>query len=139
MKRFNVILAVTLLIATGLTEAHSIIRVLNPATESIQVNWFWKAGFDYAISILWMIKMMADEFLLIVTYFMMAYIALRFSLKTFLIISCFFFYWVVDNFLFYYNYKQTYWVFWTLLILLVFVVTLLLIPFKERGKFISLR
>lgn len=115
MKRTMTICAWLLIVGHLLTEVHSIMYLVDPKTSEKEVDWFWSPTFRMNLSLLWYVKMAADNVLLIATFYVMSVIASFFSRTLFLISCVFFAYHVLDAFMFFWNFKRTEWVYWVLL------------------------
>lgn len=130
-------MSVSLIIGHVLTEAHSLVSLLFPESANMEVNWFWQK-IDFKINILWWIKLITDDLLWCIVFFVMALIAKQYSLRLYFIVSVYFFYHVIDLFLFMYNYKQTTLVYWGLLGATIISTIALIWPIKATGKYKSL-
>lgn len=130
-------MSVSLIIGHVLTEAHSLVSLLFPESANMEVNWFWQK-IDFKINILWWIKLITDDLLWCIVFFVMALIAKQYSLRLYFIVSVYFFYHVIDLFLFMYNYKQTTLVYWGLLAATIISTIALIWPIKATGKYKSL-
>jgi hypothetical protein len=90
------------------------------------------------LAIQWYLKMSLDDLMVISTYFFFAWVANKYSRKLFFIISIWFFYHLLDLYMFWWNYKSTYWAYWSLLLIAVIQTIILLIPIKEKGRVVSM-
>lgn len=130
-------MGIALIVSHLLTEAHSILLWAWPKASTFDVHWFW-SNIDFKINILWWVKLTVDHIMQIVLYFIMAKIANQYSKKLFLIICVYFFYHFIDLLLYFYNYSQTVWVYWSLLACTIGATIILIRPIKEGGVYKSM-
>lgn len=135
MKKFTIIIGVLLILFHALTELHSILFAANPTLANKEVDPFLKKDFSQPILFLWYIKFLADDILWCISYFCMALIAHKYSQKVFLIVCVYFVYHIIDQFLFMYNYKRTYAVYWVMLAASIISIMILLWPMKKKGLY----
>lgn len=136
MKRVVITMVGLLIGAHLLTEAASISAKLWPSVMAEKVNLFYVDGF--AMERWWYVKMTCDDLLLVVTYFVLARVAYRYSIKLFMIACVFSLYHLIDGYMFWYNYKQSHWLYWALMASVILSILLLIIPFKVSGKYKSM-
>lgn len=132
MKRFTLIIAILLIIGHALTELHSYLLAAYPQLATKEVDPFLKKDFKQPILFLWYIKFMTEGALWMITYFCMALVSYRYSLKLFLIVTVYFFYHAIDQFLFAYDYKRSYMTYWALLSISISVIIILVWPIKKK-------
>jgi hypothetical protein len=138
LNKTEKILTVVLIISHLLTELHSFLRVwLLPNIDNIKLSTFLEPGFVYPLALSWWIKQPADTLLNISAFicFAVSTISRRAPSYSFFIIICIFLvYHVWDMFAFFYNYKQTYGVFWMLLISCSVSAYLIAFPVKDKVR-----
>lgn len=76
---------------------------------------------------------MTEGLLWCITYFCMAAIAYKYSMKVFIIICIYFFYHVFDQILFAYDYKRGYMTYWALLSISLSVLVVIFWPMKKKA------
>lgn len=138
MRQKVVISGLLLVAAFALTEVHSIVYAVAPHLGELEVSPFIQPGFEMKVNLMWMIKMVADDFLKIVLMFVMAKTAKEYSYTLFLVSVIFFVYCFIDLFLLFWNYKQTYAVYWFLLLSSVGALFFTLMPEKKTGTYKSM-
>lgn len=131
-------IAILLIVGHVLTETHSVVRVVYPESLNVNVNWFWEKKFNFPISVLWWLKMVSEDVLWCITFFVMAKVSKNISRKFFLIACVYFVYHAIDLFMFLYDYKQTYLVYWLSLAATSAAVIFLIWPIKEKAKIIEM-
>lgn len=136
MRRIVITLVVLLITGHLLTEAASIASMISPALMEQKVNLFYTGGFE--MERWWYVKMTCDDLLLVITYFCLARIAYQYSIKLFMIACVFTLYHTIDGYMFWYNYKQSHWLYWALLASVILSILLLILPFKVSGKYKSM-
>jgi len=132
MGREVKILAALLIVGHLFTELHSVVLFIDPNIKQVSVDLFLCNNFKFDLSLLWYIKMVGDDLLWCSTYYVMAKIAYKYSFTLFLVAGIYFIYHLIDSFLFLYNYKQTYWVYWSLLIVSVISILFIAFPIKKN-------
>lgn len=138
MKKLIIWMAIALIVGHILTEAHSLLRLIWPESTNLDVRWFW-SNVDFKINILWWLKIAFDGLFQCVIFFVMAQIARLYSRKLFLIACIYFSYHFFDLVLFFYDYCQTVWLYWSLLFLTTALsIVVALMPIKDGAKFKSL-
>lgn len=136
MKRWIILLVTILVGAHLLTESASIMAKIWPEVLWRKANLFFTGG--YEMEYWWYIKYATDDLLLVATYFVLAKVAYRYSVKLFLVATVFFAYHCIDSWMFWYNFKQSHWLYWALMATLVIALILLVIPIKEKSKYKSI-
>lgn len=138
MKKFTLIIGIGLIVIHLLSEAHSVLYLLRPDIANQNANgWFVRAQTFY-IAVEWWLKMYTDQLLLCMTYFMMAAIAYRYSVRLFLIIFLYALYHTLDTYLLLFNWKQGFAKYYVLLAFTIAATILLLIPEKKKSIFRSM-
>jgi hypothetical protein len=138
MRKQIIIIGIGLILFHSLTELHSLITVLNKQVSGLSVDLFLSPAYKMLLQFCWYLKMNFDSLLVIATYYFFAWVASKYSRRLFYIASVWFLYHVLDLYMFWWNYKSTYWVYWCLLIAGTIQTVLLLIPIKERAKIVSM-
>lgn len=138
MKIKILIIGIGLIFFHLLTELHSLLNYKYPSVAQTQVDIFLSKTYKMLLAIQWYLKMSLDDLMVISTYFFFAWVANKYSRKLFFIISIWFFYHLLDLYMFWWNYKSTYWAYWSLLLIAVIQTIILLIPIKEKGRVVSM-
>lgn len=137
MKGFINWICWLLVIGHLLTEAYIIVWKVDGRTSDMMIQPFWAS--ERKISLLWYIKDLSDLLLWSITYFVMARIAYRFSHVLFMVVSIFFFYHIVDAFMYLYNYKNTRWFYIVMLVIDVCAAPVIAFKlFKNKSKYKSI-
>lgn len=139
MKRNIIIIGLLLIIAHGLTEAHSILAALY-SIKDVAYDVFVSAKFKMLLPLQWIIKMNGDDLLLVIIFFTCAFIAKKYSKRLSLIILIWGVYHIVDMLLFWYNYKSNPITYWNMIIFCTAETVMLFLPLREEatGKYRSL-
>lgn len=145
MKKRYYTIIVLLIVGHLLSELHSFIYWLDPKTQYYHVdNWFLKSEFKVdKLNILWYFKMVEDTLLLGALLFAGACQAFSRNYKTYLewqrysfrlyVIWCIYFaYHLFDFVMFFYDYKTSYWVYITALI--ISTISAALVGFYKKNK-----
>lgn len=137
MRRLIIWYGAVLIIAHLLTEAHSVLYYFYPNVATMRLDLFFTSepmqiygDGEPGLEFQWYLKMLSENFLLCVTYFVLANIAYRYSLLLFFIACIFFFYHLIDTFLFMYNYKKSASIYWVMLVAMSASVFMLFIKLK---------
>lgn len=137
MRRFVIWICVLLIVAHALTELATILTEIWPKQMNEHVDYFM--NYDMKIYRYWYFKMAADDFLFISFSFVGAAISYKYSFRLFLIMCCFFVYHVIDAVMFWYNYRTSYIIYWSLLSAVIISVLLLALPVERwKSKYKSL-
>lgn len=136
MKKLIIQVSVLLIVGHLLTELSSVLSIWMPEIMSRKVNLFIKDG--YPMEYWWYFKFAADDFLWVITFFVLCKIAYVYSFRLFLICGVFLLYHVADAFMFWYNFKQSHWGYWGLLISIILCILFLILPIKKESKYKSL-
>lgn len=111
--------------------ANSIIRPIQ--SHDFHPKWYVDHGFYMS----WWIKMNCDDIVWIMTYMMLASVALKYSERLFVICFLFFCYHVLDYAMLWWNYKTSHWVYWILNGIIIASVILILAPMKNKEAIIK--
>jgi hypothetical protein len=130
MRKLTVLLGVMIIIGLLLTEAHSLLRVINPKLASTKVDLYIKKGFSYPITINWLIKFNLDSLYIIIVAFAGAKISYQYSHKLFLIFWVLFGYGCADLCLMWWDYKSSYATFWVIVLAASLCVVFLIFHIK---------
>src|SRR5690349_8269565 len=138
MKRTILIIGLLLIVSHILTEAHSILNALYHI-NNVAYDVFWSAKFKMLLSLQWIIKMNGDDLLVIIIFFIAAYIARKYSKRLTLILFVWALYHVVDIFLFWFNYKSDPYTYWNMIVFCTMETLMLFLPLREeKSKYKSL-
>lgn len=143
MKRNLIYISVVLIFAHVLLEAGELSErfwpdFANKIIRPIQSNSFHPKWYvDDGIYMSWWIKMNCDDLVWIMTFMMMATVALKYSEKLFFICFLFFGYHVLDYFMLWWDYKTSHWVYWILNGLIAISVIILIVPIKDKTAIIK--
>lgn len=130
MNRKEKSLGLLLIICTLLTETHSILTAYNKGLKDTEVDFF--LFLDFSLSVPWYFKMLFENFLIVMIFFIAAMLREGYSLKFLKIICINVIYHVFDFGSFVLNYKQTYQLYW--LVLGFITIWQLCIIFDKRNK-----
>lgn len=123
-------LGMILVISTILTETHSVLLAYNEDLDRVKIDLF--PFLKFSLSILWYFKMLFENFLVVIIFFVVGMLKDGYS-KGFLKIICLnVFYHVFDFISFVLNYKETYQLYW--LVLGIITIWELFIIFGKRNK-----
>lgn len=115
MNRKVIILSVLLIIGHILTELHSFIFKVYPQTYSLEYDLFLSPSYKMKINFLWYIKMVFDNLLILIVFFVLAKIALSYSRGLFYVVVIYIFYHIADFLSFVWDYKSSHGIYWFLL------------------------
>lgn len=139
MKKLTKSIAFALGIAHALTESYMLVYQIWKGSATTKANLFLdKSAIPEGIVVSWYIKFMTTDILWVVTYMAFARVAYHYSRKLFLVVGTFTLYHLLDFIMFMVNYKQSGWLYLTLLGLNILAVVILFIPLKERAKVVSM-
>jgi len=133
------IIGIALIVFHILTEAHSILRYRDQALADSELDLFFSATYKMLLAVKWYLKMGFDDLLIISTYFFFAWVAGKYSRRLLMIVSLWFFYHLADLYMFWWNYKTSYWAYYILLIACVIQTIILIVPVKERTPVINMQ
>lgn len=121
----EILIAVSLIFFVFLTELHSFVLYFFPETEDLKVDYFLSPNFKLNLRLLWYLKMNTEDLLrLNLLVILMIVAPSKFLLYIF---SIYFVYFVIDFFMFLWNFKETSEIYWFLLaasalsILIIFI------------------
>lgn len=133
MKKLTVISGLFLIVGHFMTELHAFLFKLFPQINTIKKDLFWSRDYHNTdVSIQWFLKMLLDDSLYVVILYLMARIALEFSVKLYLICIVYMLYHVADMINFMYNYKQDWNNYLALLYFSTFATLILIAPHNEN-------
>jgi len=135
MRAKVTVIAIALWLFHVATEIHSLI---SPAIALQELDLFFSAIYKRMLTIQWYLKMSFDDVLLIFTYFFAAWLSGKYSKRLFMIVTQWFFFHLADLWMFWWNYKSSYWTYYSLLIGAALTTILLVIPIKERARVVSM-
>lgn len=118
------------------TEVSAILVKIWPEVMSKKVNLFYTGG--YEMEYWWYIYFSSQDLLWVITYFVLARVSYQYSIKLFMIACVFALYHTIDGYMFWYNYKQSHWLYWALMASVILCILLLIIPFKVSSKYKSM-
>lgn len=126
-------LTLILLFGTISTEAHSFLQHFYPETLEIQYSLWLSPFFEkFYLSVIWYIKMLFENLLLVIIFFVAINLRSGYSDKMFYIFCINIMYHIFDFISFIWNYKETYQLYWALL--LIMTISELIIIFGKRNK-----
>lgn len=129
-KKKEIFIAILLMFGVGLTELHSFILSLFPNTYNMQADYFLSPSLKLNLRLLWYIKMNTDDLLKL---FLFTILIITTTSKFLLYVYWVYFaYFIVDSFLFLWNFKETAEIYWVLLFCSFAIIILLLIFGKPK-------
>lgn len=128
-------LSLLLLTATLLTETHSFILLIKPSVQDTELSLF--LNYHFEISVLWYIKMLSDNLLMLVIFFIFTQLEKGFSLRFLYISMINFAYHVFDFGSFVWNFKKDHQFYWFMLAIIT-VSELIIIFGKAKAKVIHI-
>lgn len=127
-----------LLVSTLLTELHSFAMSYYPKVLNMQVDFFlYKSFFNIEVqkmSPIWYLKMLTENLLYLVLFFIVTQLEKGFSIKMFYIFSINFVYHSFDFVSFIWNYKSTYQLHWAVLGLITALQLLIIFVVANKNK-----
>lgn len=133
--KFETKIALWLIFATAITEAHSVLYLLLPdVANGSASNWFMHRTLPFLLTIEWWVKSFGDQLLWCTTYFLMALIAHKYSHRLFYIVLIFFAYHFIDSFLLFWNWKQGFVKYYVLLGITISSTVLICLPIKNTDS-----
>lgn len=139
MRKEVTIIGLGLILLHLFTEAHSILAVCKQSLAETAIDLFISPTYKMLLTIQWYLKMNFDSLLVIGTYYLLAWVSAKYSKRLFYIACVWFFYHCIDCYLFWWNYKSTYSVYWALGAVMTLQTVVLLIPIKEKAKVVCLQ
>lgn len=115
------------------------LRYRDQALADSELDLFFSATYKMMLSVKWYLKMGFDDLLIISTYFFFAWVAGKYSRRLLMIISIWFLYHLADLYMFWWDYKTSYWTYYSLLAFCVAQTIMLMIPVKEKSPVISMQ
>lgn len=103
-----------------------------PKWSNEKKDWFWSPWFKMEIERYWYLKNASDYLLALITYYILAKVANKFSTSLFLACLIFFGYHVIDFFMFWWDFNGNYYVYVDLLWTAIMLIKYALFPFKEE-------
>jgi hypothetical protein len=131
-------MALIILVAIVLTEAHSILYAINPSLAKTKANLFWSDSYSRELTIQWYIKFTFDKFFMICAFFSATMVAMRYSFKLSSVFAIIMLYWYIDLFLFWYNYNSAVKTYWVMVSVIILCIIFLIFPDKKTGKYRSM-
>jgi len=133
MKRFSIILGVGVIVGLVFTEAHSLFRLISPATAGKSVDLFISPSFHMQLPFQWYLKMTFDDLFVAIIAFAAAVVLVRYSFKMFSLFGLVFIYKAIDMLLFWWNYKSSYATYYILISVIVAWI-ILIIFHKDKNQ-----
>lgn len=127
-----------LIIGHGLTFISVIFYKIWPAWTEEKVDWFLSPFYRLKMEREWYFKMGADYLLNVITYYIMAKVAAKFSDSLFIVCVIFFGYHVVDCFFFFWNFNGQFYIYLDLFYTAIILIKYAVLPYKPE-KFAKLR
>lgn len=112
MKRLIIIVCLIQIIGHAQTEIATVLHKTYKAYMNEKVNLF--INYDMQMERLWYIKMSGDDALFILVYIVLVLISYRYSMKLFLVSVLFLVYHLFDAFMFWYNFRTSYGIYWSM-------------------------
>lgn len=125
-----------LLTGTVLTESHTFILLIKPSVQDIEMSLF--LNYHYEISVLWYFKMLFDNLLMLITFFILTRIKNGFSVRFLYIAMINFAYHVFDFGGFIWNFKNDHYLY-LLVIGIVTVSELSIIFSRDKARIINIK
>lgn len=132
-------MALIILVALALTEAHSVLYAINPTLAKTKVDIFWSDSYQRELTVQWYLKFTFDKFFMICAFFSATMISMRYSFKLASVFFIVMAYWYVDLFLFWYNYNSGVKMYWVMVSVLILSIIFLVLPDKKTGKYKSMQ
>jgi len=133
MKRFSIILGVGVIVGLVFTEAHSLFRLISPATADKSVDLFLSPSFHMQLPFQWYLKMTFDDLFVAIIAFAAAIVSVRYSFKMFSLFGLVFIYKAIDMILFWWNYKSSYATYY-ILVAVIGAWIILIIFHKDKNQ-----
>lgn len=129
--------ALLLIIAGCLNQLAPFMEWLQPSLTSERVhpfiNYTWPHDAE-GIPILWWVKYCTDDFQWVLTMFVLTKVAAKYSFRMFQVAGVWFMYHVFDSFMLWYNYRQSNWLYWVVLLAIVVSTVLVFLPERRTGQ-----
>jgi hypothetical protein len=111
-----------------------------PAINTEERDMFLSHSFHQKMILAWYCKFTMDDALYIIIFYVLAKATYKYSFRLFMVSVVFFVYHCIDLFAFWWNYKQSHYFYWVLLLACGVGIAGLIYPFKEEriAKFKSL-
>ena len=138
MRKQVIIINVILLIFHFLTESHSLISTISKDFGDQRFDLFFAADYKMQLPFKWYLKMNFDSLLVLVIVYLWGRTAAYYSRRLMYTLGIWVLYHTIDLWMFWYNYKSSWWVYWSMLIFTIPITVMLLIPIKEKAKVIEL-
>jgi hypothetical protein len=103
-----------------------------------EYDLFISSDFKMQLPVKWYLKMQFDSFLVLLILFLWGSTAQYYSRRLFYTLTIWVLYHGVDIWMFMYNYKSTWWVYWSMLIFAMAIIIISVIPIKEKAKIVSM-
>lgn len=132
MKRKIIILAILLIAGHCTTEFYHIIRWCDGEYINKELDLFLSPHFKMKLNVVYYAKFMADDLLFCISFYVLAQIAYEYSIKIFWIAWVYFIYHVIDSFMFWWDYKTNYSLYYFLLAAVVVSTIILILPLKQK-------
>lgn len=129
-------LSLLLLFGTLLTETHSFILLIKPEVQNVELSLF--LNYYYEISVLWYFKMLFDNLLFLIVFFVITQLERGFTVRFLYIAMINFGYHIFDFGSFIWNFKKDHNAYW-LALTIITVWELKIIFGKEKSKLVNIR
>lgn len=129
---------ILLIVGHGVTFMAAIVYRIAPRWSMVEVNWFWCPDFNMKLSHEWWLKYLGDYLLNIITYYIMAKVAAKFSDALFIVSVIFFGYHLIDILMFMWDYGGQFYVFLDVLYTAIILIKYAVLPYRPE-KFAKLR
>lgn len=130
ISRKEIFIAILLALGVCLTELHSFVLAAFPNTYDMTADYFLSPVFKLNLRLLWYIKMNSDDLLKLLLFTIL--IITTKSKFLFRVYWIYFAYFIIDSFLFLWNFKETAETYWVLLAASIAIIILLVIFGKPK-------
>lgn len=146
MKHFSIAIAVLLILSHVTLESAELLEHLFYGLSNQYINPFLNPSYHFpvikgqpeGIRLVWWVKYVCDDFLLIATFFAMSVISYKVSWRLFRVSVVFFVYHLVDHFLLWWDYRSSHLVYWIMGISYIIAILLIFMPERKQGRLKSM-
>ena len=137
MRWFIIVVSILLIAGYAQTELATALSKVDKEYMYEKVNLF--INYDMKMERFWYYKMAGDDLLFIIISLVLTLVSYRYSFRLFLISGVFFLYHLFDAFMFWYNYRTSYAIYWGLDIAIYLCIIMLMLPVDRwRAKYKSM-
>lgn len=138
MRRRVIFINAMLIIFHFLTESHSVVSAISKEFGDRPYDLFMDANYHRQLAVKWYLKMNFDSLLVLVILFLWHRTATYQSRRLFFTLAVWVFYHIIDLFLFWWDYKSNWPVYWAMLAVGIAVTIIILLPIKEKAKVVEM-